>query len=104
MVTNVRCCRGYQCMLLLLLLVYCLMILYDAKNFLHLPGNSNLARLSLPVATEANPPNLRIAQRMRLEPAQLEGVEKRIQVRLAMRDNGFARAYSLHFSCFVVFS
>lgn len=44
-------------------------------------GNSSLAQQSLPVATEENPPSLRIAQRMRLEPAQLDGVEKRIQVR-----------------------
>ena len=46
------------------------------------------------MATEANPPNLRIAQRMRLEPAQLEGVEKRIQVRTETRDGTCVKTYS----------
>ncbi|GBM23849.1 Protein split ends, partial [Araneus ventricosus] len=42
-------------------------------------GNLNIARASLPpVDFETSP--LRIAQRMRLEPQQLEGVKKKIQM------------------------
>ena len=44
----------------------------------------NLAKISLPQASENLAPNLRIAQRMRLEQSQLEGVDKRIQVRPAL--------------------
>ena len=45
-----------------------------------LSGNLNLAKLSLPQPAEQRTPSLRIAQRMRLEQTQLEGVERRIQV------------------------
>lgn len=45
-----------------------------------LSGNVNLAKLSLPQAPDQRTPNLRIAQRMRLEQTQLEGVERRVQV------------------------
>ena len=47
-----------------------------------LSGNMELAKKSLPFPTSEKPtPSLRIAQRMRLEATQIEGVEKRIQVR-----------------------
>ena len=46
-----------------------------------LSGNMELAKKSLPFPTSDKPtPSLRIAQRMRLEATQIEGVEKRIQV------------------------
>lgn len=46
-----------------------------------LSGNMELAKKSLPFPTPDKPtPSLRIAQRMRLEATQIEGVEKRIQV------------------------
>ena len=46
-----------------------------------LSGNMELAKKSLPFPTQEKPtPSLRIAQRMRLEATQIEGVEKRIQV------------------------
>lgn len=46
-----------------------------------LSGNMELAKKSLPFPTSEKPtPSLRIAQRMRLEATQIEGVEKRIQV------------------------
>lgn len=42
----------------------------------------NLAEQSLPRGAQPHdvPPPLRISQRMKLEPSQLEGVDKRIQV------------------------
>lgn len=51
----------------------------------YLAGNGRLAEVSLP-QTPANgigsvPPPIRIAQRMKLEPSQLEGVIRRMQVR-----------------------
>ena len=45
-----------------------------------LSGNVSLAKLSLPQPSEQHTPCLRIAQRMRLEQTQLEGVYRRIQV------------------------
>ena len=45
-----------------------------------LSGNVNLAKVSLPQVIDQRTPALRIVQRMRLEPSQLEGVERRIQV------------------------
>ena len=45
-----------------------------------LSGNVNLAKMSLPQTVEGRTPALRIAQRMRLEQTQLEGVERRMQV------------------------
>ena len=55
----------------------------------YVSGNSKLAEYSLPKATGATGPNgvtlppvLRIAQRMRMEISQLEGVTKRMQVSL----------------------
>ena len=45
-----------------------------------LSGNLQLAKVCLPQPVEQHTPSLRIAQRMRLEKTQLEGVEKRIQV------------------------
>ncbi|XP_070067829.1 protein split ends-like [Drosophila takahashii] len=47
-------------------------------HFVH--GNPNVARASLPSLVETNTPLLRIAQRMRLEQTQLEGVAKKMQV------------------------
>ncbi|XP_074655881.1 uncharacterized protein LOC141909355 isoform X2 [Tubulanus polymorphus] len=42
-------------------------------------GNSTLVKLSMPGIIEGLPAPLRIAQRMRLEPTQLDGVSKRMQ-------------------------
>lgn len=51
----------------------------------YLAGNGRLAEVSLPQASTNGagsvPPPIRIAQRMRLEPSQLEGVIRRMQVR-----------------------
>lgn len=51
----------------------------------YLAGNGRLAEVSLPQAPSNGigsvPPPIRIAQRMRLEPSQLEGVIRRMQVR-----------------------
>lgn len=47
-------------------------------HFVH--GNPNVARAALPALTESTTPLLRIAQRMRLEQTQLEGVAKKMQV------------------------
>lgn len=47
-------------------------------HFVH--GNPNVARAALPSLTESTTPLLRIAQRMRLEQTQLEGVAKKMQV------------------------
>lgn len=49
-------------------------------------GNNVLAHRSLPLS-EGGPP-LRIAQRMRLEASQLEGVARRMTVRLVGRVHG----------------
>lgn len=43
-------------------------------------GNPNVAGKSLPCNSDGTTPPLRIAQRMRLEPAQLDGVSKKMQV------------------------
>jgi hypothetical protein len=43
-------------------------------------GNSSLVKHSMPLPSH-EPPQLRIAQRMRLEPTQLDGVARRMQVR-----------------------
>ncbi len=45
-----------------------------------LSGNVQLAQCSLPGQGDQQTPVLRIAQRMRLEKTQLEGVDRRIQV------------------------
>lgn len=45
-----------------------------------LSGNVQLAKMSLPQPAEQHTPTLRIAQRMRLEKTQLEGVGRRMQV------------------------
>lgn len=44
-------------------------------------GNPSVARASLPRNSDGSTPPLRIAQRMRLEQTQLEGVAKKMQVR-----------------------
>lgn len=43
-------------------------------------GNPHVARASLPCNSDGTTPPLRIAQRMRLEQTQLEGVAKKMQV------------------------
>lgn len=43
-------------------------------------GNQDVARASLPCNSDGSTPPLRIAQRMRLEQTQLEGVERKMQV------------------------
>lgn len=45
-----------------------------------LSGNAGLAKQSLPAPVDQRTPVLRIDKRMRLEPTQLEGVERRMQV------------------------
>lgn len=54
----------------------------------YLAGNGRLAEVSLPQAPANGigsvPPPIRIAQRMKLEPSQLEGVIRRMQVRLKL--------------------
>lgn len=47
-------------------------------------GNTHVARASLPCNSDGSTPPLRIAQRMRLEQTQLEGVAKKMQVRLSL--------------------
>lgn len=44
-------------------------------------GNPNVARDSLPCNGDGSTPPLRIAQRMRLEQTQLDGVSRKMQVR-----------------------
>lgn len=44
-------------------------------------GNPNVASGSLPCNSDGSTPPLRIAQRMRLEQTQLEGVARKMQVR-----------------------
>lgn len=43
-------------------------------------GNKKIAKASLPVNADHTTPPLRIAQRMRLEPSQIEGVARKMQV------------------------
>lgn len=45
-------------------------------------GNPNVARDSLPCNSDGSTPPLRIAQRMRLEQTQVEGVARKMQVRI----------------------
>ena len=54
-----------------------------------LSGNAELAKMSLPPGSDQVTPTLRIAQRMRLEKSQLEGVERRIQVNIRIVSNLF---------------
>lgn len=51
-----------------------------AVKFHFLFGNLNIAQASLPEQKSSSVAFLRIAQRMRLEPTQIEGVRKKIQV------------------------
>lgn len=44
-------------------------------------GNKKIAKASLPVNADHTTPPLRIAQRMRMEPSQIEGVARKMQVR-----------------------
>lgn len=48
----------------------------------YMQGNSHIARQSLPCNVDGSTPPLRILQRMRLEQAQIEGVARKMQVRL----------------------
>lgn len=43
-------------------------------------GNESVAKCSLPKNTDGSTPPLRIFQRMRLEPPQVEGVARKMQV------------------------
>lgn len=43
-------------------------------------GNESVAKLSLPKNIDGSTPPLRIFQRMRLEPPQVEGVARKMQV------------------------
>lgn len=51
-------------------------------HFVH--GNPNIARDSLPLLVDGSMPPLRIAQRMRLEQTQLEGVARKMEVSYSM--------------------
>lgn len=57
-----------------------------------LGGNAELARMSLPPGSDKLTPMLRIAQRMRLEKSQLDGIERKIQV--AIKINGLSNVHS----------
>lgn len=48
-------------------------------------GNKKIAKASLPVNADHTTPPLRIAQRMRMEPSQIEGVARKMQVSLSRR-------------------
>ena len=48
-------------------------------------GDPLVARRSLPCNEDGTTPPLRISQRMRLEPAQLDGVAKKLNVRFISR-------------------
>jgi hypothetical protein len=50
-------------------------------------GNPHVARDSLPCNSDGSTPPLRIAQRMRLEQTQLEGVARKMQVSGGIFDN-----------------
>lgn len=52
-------------------------------HFVH--GNPSVARASLPSLADTSTPLLRIAQRMRLEQTQLEGVAKKMQVCIKLK-------------------
>lgn len=43
-------------------------------------GNKKIAKASLPINSDCTTPPLRIAQRMRLEPSQIDGVARKMQV------------------------
>ena len=62
-----------------------------------LSGNVQLAKSSLPGSGEGQSPALRIAQRMRLEQTQLEGVQRRMQVRRCMHCVYHSKAPGLNF-------
>lgn len=48
-------------------------------------GNKKIAKASLPVNADHTTPPLRIAQRMRMEPSQIEGVARKMHVRFAKK-------------------
>lgn len=48
-------------------------------------GNDDVAKCSLPKNTDGSTPPLRIFQRMRLEPPQVEGVARKMQVSVKKR-------------------
>ena len=57
-----------------------------------LAGNQRLVKMALPQPTSEGPQPLRIAQRMRLEQTQLDGVSKRMQVSsINLMQYGFSR-------------
>lgn len=51
-------------------------------------GNKKIAKASLPFNSDHTTPPLRIAQRMRLEPSQIEGVARKMQVGNSFLDQG----------------
>ena len=69
---------------------------YAAVQLHFLSGNVQLAKLSLPQPAEQHTPTLKIAQRMRLEKTQLEGVGRRIQVSIMYMS--LAVVYQSHFT------
>ena len=56
-------------------------------HFVH--GNPGVAGSSLPSNSDGTTPPLRIAQRMRLEPAQIDGVARKMQVSIWIIFNSF---------------
>lgn len=58
-------------------------------------GNPNVARDSLPCNLDGSTPPLRIAQRMRLEQTQLEGVARKMQVCLCFYYNSTPKVSSI---------
>lgn len=54
-------------------------------------GNPHVAGASLPAFSEGGTPPLRIAQRMRLEQTQLDGVARRMQVGVACKPSTLLR-------------
>ena len=76
--------NSFNCTTFDVLNVNIVIIIHNFFFFFTTTGNLNLAEQALPHASQPNevPPPLRISQRMKLEPSQLEGVEKRIEVEI----------------------
>lgn len=67
-------------------------------HFVH--GNRQVGGLSLPCNSDGSTPPLRIAQRMRLEQTQLEGVARKMQVRISRIHFGHFSSLLTVFFCF----
>jgi hypothetical protein len=58
-------------------------------HFVH--GNKKIAKASLPFNADSTTPPLRIAQRMRLEPSQIDGVARKMMVRNLVENSFLAK-------------